>query len=114
MAHLPRRLAIAALLVAGCGKGAAPKPAAADCQAACAHMLDLAMQDLDRSAAQPGAEAMAAMMAELKAKAQASRASDLATCQATCMEGKLDTACARATTTIDGVSACTNRNGGLR
>lgn len=105
-------IAIVVATVAACGKSAPPKPVAADCQAACEHMLDLAMQDIDRSAAQAGGTG-ADIFADLKAKAVASHDSDLATCQATCMQGKLNTACARATTAIDDVTACTNRSGGL-
>jgi hypothetical protein len=104
-------LACALVVVFGCGKGAAPKPKAADCEAACAHMIDLAMQDIDKSAREAGGEQQ--LFKDLKAKAEASRSSDLATCQTQCMAGKVDTACARRAAVIDDVTTCTNRSGGL-
>lgn len=104
-------VAIAIVWMVGCGKGAAPKPKAADCEAACAHMIDLAMQDIDKSARQAGGDTK--LFDDLKAKAEASRASDLATCQTQCMAGKVDTACARRAAVIDDVTTCTNRSGGL-
>ena len=104
-------VAVAIVLLAGCGKDAATKPKPADCEAACAHLIELAMQDLDKSAREAGGEQ--ALFADLKAKAEASRAADMATCQAQCMDGKVDTACVRRTTVIDDVTKCTRRSGGL-
>lgn len=80
-------VAIAIVCLVGCGKAAAAKPKAADCEAACAHMIDLAMQDIDKSAREAGGEQQ--LFKDLKAKAEASRASDLATCQTQCMAGKV-------------------------
>jgi hypothetical protein len=104
-----------AMLVACGGKEAATKPVEGDCRAACEHMIGLAMADIDKNAAQiaaMGAEG-ADLIAKIKADAEKSRESDLATCQKQCMEGKLNTACAKGTKTIDEIAACTNRSGGL-
>lgn len=108
------RLIVIALVVAGCGKSTAAKPDPAACRAACEHMLELAMADLDKSATATTDPALAEITAKLKAKALASRASDLTTCETQCLAGKLDTRCGQAATTIDEAMTCTNRNGGQR
>lgn len=104
---------VVAFLV-GCGSKSAEKPDPKACAAACEHVLELGLADIDKSAAGVDDPELKKMTLRLKEKAMASRESDLATCQTQCMAGKMNTACAVAAATIDSAMECTNRNGGQR
>jgi hypothetical protein len=101
--------AVLAIALAGCGKGGS----AGDCESACAHVLTLAHQDLERSLAELP-DSMADMRADLRAQAEGSRDSDLASCKRQCADGKLDTACAKRARELDGAMRCTDRRGGKK
>lgn len=109
----PRCLVLIAFLMCGCGKAKAPPPSEADCAAACVHVLDLTMADIDQSAKATNDPALAKITTELKAKALTARESDLKACATQCLAGKLGTRCALAATTLDEAMTCSNLNGGL-